>query len=54
MAEKSSETVGTVHANERMAGNNYHEKNGMRIDGDGEDHDHETPVSLPCVNKTQC
>ncbi|PSK33560.1 hypothetical protein B9Z65_7447 [Elsinoe australis] len=47
----SAEKVGTqrveqIHTNERVPGHdNYYEKDGLRTYGDGEDHDHEQPMS---------
>ncbi|KAF2997108.1 hypothetical protein E8E13_003805 [Curvularia kusanoi] len=36
-----------IHTNERVPDNaNYYEKNGLRTYGDGEDHDHEPPMSF--------
>lgn len=36
-----------MHTNERVPGHeNYYEKNGVRTDGDGEDHDHEPPMTF--------
>jgi hypothetical protein len=41
------ERVEQVHTNERVPGHtNYYEKNGLRTYGDGEDHDHEPPMSF--------
>ncbi|KAK0912616.1 hypothetical protein LTR02_002767 [Friedmanniomyces endolithicus] len=39
--------VEQVHTNERVPGHtNYYEKDGLRTYGDGEDHDHEPPMSF--------
>jgi len=39
--------VEQVHTNERVPGHsNYYEKDGIRTYGDGEDHDHEPPLSF--------
>lgn len=35
-----------VHTNERVPGHNYYEKNGLRTEGDGEDHEHEPPMTF--------
>ncbi|KAK0925265.1 hypothetical protein LTR29_018083 [Friedmanniomyces endolithicus] len=41
------DNVEQVHTNERVLGHtNYHEKHGLRTYGDGEDHDHEPPMSF--------
>lgn len=45
-AEKSGATVEALHTNERVPGHNYYEKNGLRTDGDGQDHEHETPITF--------
>ncbi|MCJ1266257.1 hypothetical protein MMC22_006140 [Lobaria immixta] len=45
-AEKSGATVEALHTNERIPGHNYYEKNGLRTDGDGQDHEHETPITF--------
>lgn len=53
-AEKSGATVEALHTNERIPGHNYYEKNGLRTDGDGQDHEHEPPVSIPPTNGRKC
>lgn len=45
-AEKSGATVEALHTNERVPGHNYYEKDGLRTDGDGQDHEHETPITF--------
>ena len=41
------EHVEQVHTNERVPGHsNYYEKDGLRTYGDGEDHDHEPPMTF--------
>jgi hypothetical protein len=41
-----AEQVERIASHDRVPGHeNYHEKNGLRTYGDGEDHDHEPPVS---------
>ncbi len=43
--EKAGAHIEAVHTNERVPGHsNYYEKNGLRTDGDDEDHEHEPPV----------
>ncbi|KAF2149491.1 MFS general substrate transporter [Myriangium duriaei CBS 260.36] len=48
VAEKATAThVEQIHTNERVPGHtNYYEKGGLRTYGDGEDHDHEPPMSF--------
>jgi hypothetical protein len=39
--------VEQIHTNERVPGHtNYYEKDGLRTYGDGEDHDHEPPMTF--------
>ena len=48
-AEKGTgmDQVEVVHTNERIPGHpNYYEKGGLRTYGDGEDHDHEPPMTF--------
>ncbi|PNS14855.1 hypothetical protein CAC42_2084 [Sphaceloma murrayae] len=47
-AEKVSETrIEQIHTKERVPGHdNYYEKDGLRTYGDGEDHDHELPMTF--------
>ena len=41
------EHVEQIHTNERVPGHtNYYEKDGLRTSGDGEDHDHEPPMTF--------
>lgn len=41
------EHVEQIHTNERVPGHpNYYEKDGLRTYGDGEDHDHEPPMTF--------
>ena len=47
MAKPNMEHVEQIQTNERVPGhNNYYEKNGLRTYGDGEDHDHEPPMTF--------
>jgi hypothetical protein len=43
----TSDYVEQIHTNERVPGHtNYYEKDGLRTYGDGEDHDHEPPLTF--------
>ena len=45
--------VEQIHTNERVPGHdNYYEKDGLRTEGDGMDHEHEAPVCISCSCKT--
>ena len=46
LPEKSPiDRIAAVHNNERVPGHsNYYEKDGLRTEGDGVDHEHEPPV----------
>lgn len=44
-----------IHTNERVSSHaHYYEKDGLRTYGDGEDHDHEPPVSEPQCLRLGC
>lgn len=51
MAEKPGATAEALHTNEHVPGHDYYEKSGLRTYGEGEDHDHEPPVGIPCRKK---
>ena len=43
----ATEHIEMVHTNERVPGHtNYYEKDGLRTEGDDEDHEHEPPMSF--------
>jgi hypothetical protein len=43
----TSDHMEQIHTNERVPGHtNYYEKEGLRTYGDGEDHDHEPPMTF--------
>ena len=42
----TTEQLEVIHTNERVPGHDYYEKNGLRTYGDGEDHDHEPPMTF--------
>lgn len=48
LAEKATtQRLEEIHTNERVPGHtNYYEKDGLRTYGDGEDHDHEPPMTF--------
>lgn len=51
--EKPSGRMHTVHTNERVPEHtNYYEKDGLRTEGDDEDHAHEPPVRLNSMSTT--
>lgn len=46
-AKPTLDHVEHIHTNERVPGHsNYYEKNGVRTYGDGEDHEHEPPMTF--------
>lgn len=46
-AKRDLEHAERIQTNERVPGHtNYFEKNGLRTKGDGEDHDHEPPMTF--------
>jgi hypothetical protein len=51
--EKTGRPLDIVHADERGPGHpTYYEKDGLRTYGDGEDHDHEPPVTHSSMRAT--